>query len=319
MKKRFPLIAAVLLVLAAAAWIAINRNEDPKPTVVGICQFDQHESLDAATKGFKDALTEKMGDNVTFREQNAQGDHSTCTAIINALVAEDVDLILANSTTALQTAATATTKIPILGTSITGYDTALQLDSADSRKNNISGTSDLAPLSEQAAMIQELFPNAENIGLLYCSSELNSQYQADRIQTELEALGYTCRFYTFSDSNDIASVTLTAAANSDVIYIPTDNMAAANAELIGNVCIPAKVPVITAEENTCRICGVATLSIEYYELGYTTGEMAAYTLLDGADISEMPIEYPKHFTQKYNAEICQTLGITVPQDYVKLD
>lgn len=318
MKKRLPLIAAIVLILALTAWAAANK-QDSRQLTVGICQFDQHESLDAATKGFRDALMEEMGDSIVINEQNAQGNHDTCTAIVNAFVAEDVDLILANSTTALQTAATATTTIPILGTAVTGYDTALQLDDADHRAGNISGTSDLAPLSEQAALIHELFPKASCIGLLYCSAEPNSQYQADLIKDELEALGYACSFYTFSDSNDISSVTQTAAAQSDVIYVPTDNTAAANAELIGNICIPARVPVVTAEENTCRICGVATLSIDYYDLGYTTGKMAARILSGETDISEIPLQYPEHFTKKYNEEICHALGITVPQSYISLD
>lgn len=318
MKKRLPVILTVVIILVVVAGILINKNDDRQLTI-GICQFSQHESLDAATQGFRDAVTQKLGDQVTFLEQNAQGDYSTCTAIINAFVSENVDLILANSTFALQTAATATTEIPILGTAVTGYDTALQLEDAANRSKNISGTSDLAPLSEQAAMIQELFPDAQNIGVLYCSAEPNSQYQADGIKAELEALGYSCSFCSFSDSNDISAVTLTAVEKSDVIYIPTDNTAAANAELIGNICLPAKVPIITAEENTCKICGAATLSIDYYELGYATGEMAVRILADGADISEMPIEYPDSFTMKYNEEICRQLNLTVPQDYVKLD
>lgn len=318
MKKRLPVILTVVIILVVVAGILINKNDDRQLTI-GICQFSQHESLDAATQGFRDAVTQKLGDQVTFLDQNAQGDYSTCTAIINAFVSENVDLILANSTFALQTAATATTEIPILGTAVTGYDTALQLEDAANRSKNISGTSDLAPLSEQAAMIQELFPDAQNIGVLYCSAEPNSQYQADGIKAELEALGYSCSFCSFSDSNDISAVTLTAVEKNDVIYIPTDNTAAANAELIGNICLPAKVPVITAEENTCKICGAATLSIDYYELGYATGEMAVRILADGADISEMPIEYPDSFTMKYNEEICRQLNLTVPQDYVKLD
>lgn len=318
MKKRVPLILTVIIILVIIIGVLVSRNDTPQLTV-GICQFSQHDSLNAATKGFQDAVTQKLGDQVTFLEQNAQGDYSACTAIINAFVSENVDLILANSTFALQTAATATDEIPILGTAVTGYDTALQLDDTADRGKNISGTSDLAPLSEQAAMIQELFPDAQNIGVLYCSAEPNSQYQADGIKAELEALGYSCSFYAFSDSNDISPVTLTAVEKSDVIYIPTDNTAAANAELIGNICLPAQCPVITAEENTCRICGAATLSIDYYTLGYATGEMAVRILSDGADISEMPIEYPESFTRKYNAEICQQLGIEVSEEYEKLE
>lgn len=318
MKKRLPIILIGVMALVVMIGLMTNKNNHQGLTV-GICQFGRHKSLDAATKGFQDALTEKFGDDITFIEQNAQNDHAACTAIINAFVSENVDLILANSTAALQTAATATTEIPILGTAVTGYDTALQLDEDGNRADNISGTSDLAPLSEQAAMIHELFPEAKAIGLLYCSGEPNSQYQANVMIPELEALGYTCKTYSFSDSSDISPVTLTAAAESDVIYIPTDNTAAANAELIGNICIPEGVPIITAEESTCRICGAATLTIDYYALGYATGEMAVRILSGEAEISEMPIEYPDSFTKKYNEEICQAMGIAVPDDYVKLN
>ncbi|UWO26962.1 ABC transporter substrate-binding protein [Marvinbryantia formatexigens DSM 14469] len=286
---------------------------------VGICQLIQHEALDSATRGFKDALTEKFGDEVVIEEQNAQGDFYLCSTIINGFVAGNVDLILANSTASLQTAATATSQIPILGTSVTKYEAALQLDDFDGTVGgNISGTSDLAPLDEQASMIQELFPKAETVGLLYCSAEPNSQYQIDVMTEELEARGYTCREYGFSDSNDIASVTTNATMECDVIFVPTDNTAASNAELIANVCIPAGIPVVAGEEGICRICGVATLSIDYYDLGYTTGQMAVRILADGEDISTMPIEYAPAVTKEYNKEICEKLGLEIPEDYVEL-
>lgn len=286
---------------------------------VGICQLVQHDALDAATQGFKDALTEAFGDAVTFDEQNAQGDSNTCSTIINSFVSADVDLILANATAALQAAQAGTDTIPILGTSITDYATALELDSFDGTVGgNISGTSDLAPLTEQAAMLAELFPDAETVGLVYCSAEANSQYQVDNIQVELEALGYTCTQYSFSDSNDIATVVQSAADASDVIYVPTDNTAASNTEIIDNICRPAGVPVIAGEEGICEGCGVATLSISYYDLGYITGEMAVRILTGEEDISTMAIEYAPNVTKEYNAEICEDLGITVPDDYVAI-
>ena len=138
------------------------------------------------------------------------------------------------------------------------------------------------------------------------------------MKKELEALGYTCALYGFSDSNDVSSVTISAASSCDVIYVPTDNTAAANAELIGNICIPDKVPVITGEESTCRICGAATLSIDYYDLGYTTGQMAVRILSDGEDISTMAVEYAPDAVKRYNAEICGALGIQIPEDYEPL-
>lgn len=283
---------------------------------IGICQLVQHDALDAATKGFKDALTEKLGDKVKFDEQNAQGDSNTCATIANGFVSANVDLILANATAPLQSAAAATTDIPILGTSITDYATALSIDDWNGVTGmNVSGTSDLAPLDQQAEVLQELFPDAKNVGLLYCSAEPNSQYQVDMIKTYLEDMGYKCTFYSFVDSNDIATVVTDAAADSDVIYVPTDNTAASNAEVINNVCLPAGVPVIAGEEGICRGCGVATLSISYYDIGYKSGEMAYEILVNGADVSTMAIEFAPTVKKEYNKEICDELQITIPDGY----
>lgn len=290
---------------------------DGKVYNIGICQLVQHEALDAATQGFKDALTEKLGaDNVKFDEQNASGDSANCTTIVSGFVSTGVDLILANATAPLQAAAQATADIPVLGTSVTDYATALDIsDWTGTVGNNISGTSDLAPLDQQAAMIQELFPDAKTVGLLYCSAEPNSVYQCDVIEGYLNGMGIETARYAFTDTNDVTSVTQTAAAASDVIYIPTDNTAASNTEAIANVVIPEQVPVVAGEEGICKGCGVATLSISYYDLGYKTGEMAAEILADGADISTMPVEFAPNVTKKYNAANCEALGITPPDGY----
>ena len=289
MKKN---VISALLVAAAVGVMTVCPvgAEESQTYNVGICQLVQHVALDAATEGFKDALTDKLGDAVTFDEQNAQGDSNTCSTIINSFVSNDVDLILANATPALQAAAAGTDTIPILGTAVTEYGVALGLDDFNGTVGgNISGTSDLAPLDQQAAMLQELFPDAKNVGLLYCSAEPNSQYQVDTVKAALEDLGYTCEYYAFSDSNDLSSVVTTAVSESDVIYVPTDNTVASNTEIINNICLPEQVPVITGEEGICSGCGVATLSINYYDLGYATGEMAVKILADGEDISTMPI------------------------------
>ena len=311
-----------VILSAAVAGSIVGMNvcaEEAETYTVGICQLVQHDALDAATQGFKDALTEELGDAVTFDEQNAQGDSNTCSTIINTFVSNSVDLILANATPALQAAAAGTNEIPILGTSVTEYGVALEIEDFDGTVGgNISGTSDLAPLDEQAAMLNELFPDAETVGLLYCSAEANSQYQVDTVKAALEELGYTCEYYAFSDSNDISSVTTTASSECDVIYVPTDNTAASNAEIINNICQPAGVPIIAGEEGICAGCGVATLSISYYDLGVATGKMAA-RVLSGEDISAMPIEYAPNFTKKYNADICETLGVTIPEDYVAIE
>lgn len=296
-----------------------SSDGDGKTYKVGICQLVQHDALDAATKGFKDALTEKLGDKVTFDEQNAQGDSPTCATIVNSFVSSNVDLILANATAPLQAAVAGTTDIPILGTSVTDYATALDIkDWKGTTGINASGTSDLAPLDEQAAMIKELFPDAKKVGLFYCSAEANSLYQVETIKGHLEKEGYTCTNYSFTDSNDIASVIGTAAKNSEVIYIPTDNTAAANTEVIKNTCVPAKVPVVVGEVNMCRGCGVATLSISYYDIGHTTGEMAYEILVNGADVSTMEIKFAPNVTKQYNEEICKELNIEIPEGYEKI-
>lgn len=287
---------------------------------VGICQLVQHDALDAATQGFKDYLTEKLGDNVKFDEQNAQGDSATCATIVNSFVSGDVDLILANATAPLQAASAATTSIPVLGTSVTDYATALDIsDWSGATGTNVSGTSDLAPLKDQAAMLNELFPDAKNVGLIYCSAEPNSEYQVSVMTEELEGLGYTCTPYSFVDSNDIASVLQSAVSASDVLYVPTDNTAASNTEVINNVASEAGVPIIAGEAGICKGCGVATLSISYYELGYQTGKMAYEILVNGADPSTMEVEFAPNVTKQYNPDLCKKLGIKVPDDYEALD
>ena len=307
MKKLVTLVLALVLVAAVACASAVE---------IGICQLVQHPALDAATQGFRDALTEKFGGDVTFDEQNASGDAVNCATIINTFVSNNVDLILANATPALQAAVAATADIPVLGTSITEYGVALGIDDFNGVTGiNVSGTSDLAPLNEQAAMVKELFPEAKKVGLLYCSAEANSIYQVKVVGEELGKLGYETEEYAFTDSNDVASVAQSAADSCDVMYIPTDNTAAAYTETIANVLIPAGIPAVVGEEGICSGCGVATLTISYYDIGYKTGEMAVEILVNGADISTMPIEYAPQFVKKYNPEIAESLGVAIPEGY----
>ena len=316
MKKIVALTLAVLMLVSLAA---CGGSGSGKYTV-GICQLVQHPALDAATQGFQDALTKALGeDKVAFDVQNASGEPTNCTTIVNKFVSSKVDLIMANATPALQAAVQATKDIPVLGTSVTDYASALEIEGwTGTVGSNVSGTSDLAPLDGQAAMIKELFPDAKTVGILYCSSEANSQYQVDVITGYLTEMGFTVTPYSFTDTNDVASVTQAACA-SDVIYIPTDNTAASNTEAIANVVLPAKVPVVAGEAGICGGCGVATLSISYYDLGYATGEMAAKVLKGEAKISEMPVQYAPEFTKQYNAANCEALGITVPADYTPME
>jgi len=315
MKKLVSVLLAAMMLLCAVSAVAEAQYK------VGICQLVTHDALDAATQGFIDTLTAEMGEGVVeFDLQNAAGDSNTCSTIVNAFVADEVDLILANATPALQAATAATADIPILGTSVTEYGVALGIDGfTGTVGGNVSGTSDLAPLDKQADIITELFPEAKKVGLIYCSAEDNSQYQVDTVKAALEAKGLTATLYPFADSNDAAAVVQVACDNSDVLYVPTDNTAASNTGIITNICQPAGKAVVAGEEGICAGCGVATLSISYYDLGVTTGRMAAQILKGEADISTMPIAYADNFTPKYNPVLCEALNLTVPDTYTAMD
>ena len=314
MKKALALLLAAALLVTMAACTGASKTY-----TVGICQLVQHPALDAATQGFKDALTEALGDSVKFDEQNASGESANCPTIINGFVASKVDLIMANATPALTAATSATADIPILGTSVTDYASALEIDNWNGTVGgNVSGTSDLAPLDQQAAMLQELFPDAKKVGLLYCSAESNSKYQVDVIKGYLEDAGLTCTEYAFTDTNDVASVAQKACDDSDVIYIPTYNTAASNTEAIANVVLPAKVPVIAGEEGICGGCGIATLSISYESIGRIAGEMAYDILVNGEDPSKMEIKFADGLTKKYVKDRCEKLGIKIPDNYEEL-
>ena len=319
MKKIIAIALAAMMLFSVAA-CGNGGTDDAKTYTVGICQLVQHPALDAATQGFKDVLTEEFGDAVTFDEGNASGDSATCATICSGFVSNGVDLILANATPALQAAAAATNEIPVLGTAVTEYGVALEIENFNGTVGgNISGTSDLAPLDQQADMITELFPEAKTVGIVYCSGEPNSVYQADSDKKYLEAKNIKVEIFTFADSNDVSAVTASACAVSDVLYIPTDNTAASCAEAINAVALPAGVPIIAGEEGICSGCGVATLSIDDYELGRTTGQMAVKILKGEANVSDMAIEYYPEPTKKYNADIASQLNVTIPEGYTAIE
>ena len=310
MKKALALILAAIMVFSCIALTSCNTADDGKYTV-GICQLVQHPALDAATQGFIDTLKAEFGDNIEIINENASNSAELCTTIVNNFVNKKVDLIMANATPALQAAANGTTTIPVLGTSITEYGVALAIDNFDGLIGaNVSGTSDLAPLDEQAKMIKDLFPDAKKVALLYCSSEPNSDYQVKEIKNQLVKLGFNAddiKNYSFTDSNDVRAVASGAAAYADVIYIPTDNTAASCAEIIDGVT--GDVPVVTGEEGICAGCGVVTLSIDYYDLGVATAKMAIKILKGEEKIENMKIEYAADFAKKYNAQKCDQLGM----------
>lgn len=311
MVKRCISFLLAMVLLFSAATVALGEAPVYK---IGICQLEQHVALEEATQGFTDAITRQLGTQVELKTKNAFGDSANCISIVNAFLAEDVDLILANSTQALQAASSATSATPILGVAVADYPAALDMDIWEGVTGiNVSGTSDLAPLDAQAELIRAMFPGARQIGLLYCSSEVNSQYQVQTIRKLLEPMGYTCADYAFTDTNDLFSVAQSACQSSDVLFVPTDNTIATCTELLRNVIEMERVPMIGGDEGICAGCGVATICINYYDLGYATGLMACDILQDKADITQLPIAYAPTFTRVVNAEMCEYLGIAIPE------
>lgn len=320
MKKIIALVLAAVLVLGMAS--AVTAKAEEKTYTVGICQLVQHAALDAATEGFMDALTEKLGDNVKFDLQNAQGESTTCSTIVTGFVANEYDLIMANATPALLAAVSATDTIPILGTSVTDYATALAMDDMDASVGtgiNVSGTSDGVPAQMYADTVMELVPEAKSVAVLYCSAEPNSVLQADQFIACMDELGVDTTVYTFTDSNDIQAVVTSAVEEADAMYIPTDNTAASNMTIINNVCTAAGLPVICGEEGMCAAGGLATVSISYYDIGHVCGEMAYDILVNGADVSTMPIGYAASPAKKYNPDFADAIGFEMPEGYEAIE
>lgn len=316
MKK---ILVVFILMCLSISLVSCGSGSKSDEYHVGIIQFAPHPALDAATEGFQQALVDKLGDKVVFDVKNASGEQANCSTIANGFVNDQVDLIMANATPAVNACANATDKIPILGTSVTEYGAALDIDNfSGASGRNVSGTSDLAPLDEQANMIKELFPSAKKVGILYCSGEANSKYQVKMVSQYLTDLGLSVSEFAFTDTNDISAVTQAACDDSDVLYIPTDNKAAECVETINNVALNSKTPIIAGEENICKGCGVATLSISYYDLGYQTGLMAYKVLVENADISKMQIEYAPQTTHEYNPVLSEVYGMTFGPDYVAI-
>ncbi|MCR5657527.1 MAG: ABC transporter substrate-binding protein [Butyrivibrio sp.] len=285
------------------------KAEAGKTFHVGVIQLVEHPALDAATKGFEEALAEALeaeGYSVEFDYQNAQGEQATCATIATKFVNDNDDLIMANATPALQAVAAATGDIPIVGTSVTDYESAGVVKSNDAPGTNVTGASDFAPIDEQIALLQKLVPDVKQVGILYCSSEANSKFQVDLAAETLEAAGIAYKEYTVADSNEIQSVVTNAIANCDCLYIPTDNTIADNMSIVKNEAWPAKTPVICGEENMCKNGGLATLSIDYYELGVTAGKQAFEILVNGKNPAEMAIEYGG-ITGEYNPETVEAL------------
>ncbi|MBQ2829465.1 MAG: ABC transporter substrate-binding protein [Oscillospiraceae bacterium] len=322
MKRVLAMILSTLMLLALCACGGTTTTDDGAATggdaasgtdaaksySVAICQLMVHDALDAATKGFTDALSEAVkaaGATVEFDTQVA-GEANLCTTVVGAQLAKKPDLVMANATPALLAAANGTTDIPVLGTSVTDYADTF----AGSIPANVSGTSDAVPFDEQAQMMIDTLGlvAGDVVGVLYCTNESNSLIQYEAVKALFEAQGIVVEAYTFSETTELQAVTTSMAANCKAVYVPSDNTVASNDAIVGTICTEQNVPVYTSYGGT--IC-YASLAIDYYELGVKTGEMAAQILLEGkapADI-EVATLTP---TVSYNAELCTQLGIEVP-------
>lgn len=293
---------------SGSAASAGSAAEEVTGYTVGICQLMEHESLDKATNGFMDALTEEMqavGKTVDFDMQVA-GEANLCTTVINTFTAKEVDLIMANATPALLAAANATTKIPVLGTSVTDYADTF----AGNIPANVSGTSDAVPFDEQASMMIDTLGLVEGdvVGVLYCTNESNSLIQYNAVKELFEAAGIVVEAYTFSETTELQALVTSAAANCKALYVPSDNTVAQNDTIVGTICTQNNVPVFTSYGGA--VC-YASLAIDYYELGRETGKMAAQILLGEKTPADIEVATLTP-SVVYNEELCAQLGIEVP-------
>jgi len=286
-----------------------TENAAKTEYTVGICQLMKHDSLDQATRGFVDALTEKIeeaGKKVTIDEQVAGGP-DLCATVINTLTSKKVDLIMANATPALLAAATATAEIPVLGTSVTDYNDTF----SGKIPANVSGTSDAVPFDEQAKMMIDTLglKSGDKVGVLYCTNESNSVVQYEAVKKLFEAESIAVEAYTFSETTELQAIVTKAASECKAIYVPSDNTVATNDTIVGTICSENKIPVYTSYGG--KIC-YASLAIDYYQLGRETGLMAADILLGDKHISEIEVKTLEPSVE-YNEELCALLGITVPE------
>lgn len=328
MKKLLAILLAVILCVVMAGCAKQPAAEptqaptaEPAPAdlpKVGVIQLVTHVALDAARDGFVQALKDNGyvdGETVVLDLQNGQADSSNLATIADQFVANDMDLVLAIGTGAAQTMAGKTESIPILGTAITDYEVAKLVKSNEEPGYNVSGTSDMNPVSDQIALALEIVPTAEVVGVIYTSSEDNSILQAQMAKEAIEAAGKTYVEVTVTNSNDVQQGMQELCGKCDVIYIPTDNVLASSMPIVYGVAVDAGKVIVPGESGMCMAGGTCTLGIDYYKLGYQTGVMAVEVLKNGADVSTMPIEMATGFDYCFNATMCKELGIEIPEAY----
>lgn len=278
---------------------------------VGINQLVQHPALDAATAGFKEAFAD-AGVDVEFDEQNANGEQATALTIAQQFAGKDLDMVLAVATPAAQATAQNITDIPVLFTAVTDPVSAELVDSEEAPGGNVTGTSDVAPIGDQLDLLKELVPDARTVGIVYASGEVNSQVQVEAAREAAGPRDLEITTQTVTTANDIQQA-VEALGDVDAIYVPTDNMVVAGIASLVQVAEQKQIPVIAAEAGTVEGGAVATLGIDYTELGRQTGEMALRVLRDGEDTATMPVEKATEFTYVINEDAAQRQGVTVPQ------
>lgn len=318
--KKFLAAAAACLMVAGLAACgnepSTPSNPDEKVFQIGIVQLVEHPALDEATRGFQEFLTEKLGDKVQFNVQNAQGEQTNCTTIVNQFVSSKVDLIMANATNAVKAAREATSDIPIVGTSVTDYVFSGLVASNEAPGANVTGASDMNPVNVQVQLMKTLCPEVKTVGIVINSGEENSAIQAEEAKTAFEAEGFTVKIYSVADTNEIQTVVTAACNEVDAFYEPTDNLIAANVPTMSNITTAAGKPVICGEGGMCESGFLATYAISYYELGRAAGEQAFNILVNGADPATTPIFFfdVSQLTLVVNEQNAAELGITIPEE-----
>ena len=318
--KKFLAAAAACLMVAGLAACgnepSTPSNPDEKVFQIGIVQLAEHPALDEATRGFKEFLTEKLGDKVQFNVQNAQGEQTNCTTIVNQFVSSKVDLIMANATNAVKAAREATSDIPIVGTSVTDYVFSGLVASNEAPGANVTGASDMNPVNVQVQLMKTLCPEVKTVGIVINSGEENSAIQAEEAKTAFEAEGFAVKIYSVADTNEIQTVVTAACNEVDAFYEPTDNLIAANVPTMSNITTAAGKPVICGEGGMCESGFLATYAISYYELGRAAGEQAFNILVNGADPATTPIFFfdVSQLTLVVNEENAAELDITIPEE-----
>ena len=317
MKRLLALVMTTLMLLSVLAGCGAAETSDTGYRI-GIVQLMQHIALDQATQGFQDALTEKLGDQVSFDVQLASGETTNCTTIVTKFVNDDVDLIMGNATPAVIAAKEATATIPIIGTSVTDYVSpeAAIVASNEAPGANVTGYSDMSDIAAHVELTQKLVPDAKTVAIVYCSAEPNSVIQGNQAEELYKDAGLTTVTLTASDVTTISTVVTAACEQADVIYIPTDNLFAENMESVKNIAEPAKIPVICGEGGMVNSGGTASVAIDYYVLGYRAGEMAYEILVNGANPATMPIGFMTADDMELviNEENAAAIGLTIPED-----